>query len=167
VTPGEELQLIINGELCYTGTTSNCHPQAVGGVFDSIPTDLQPSYYQNRLPNQIPSGLPNITDPAFNTWYGHYSTVIPDDFYICGTVVMMDCTSTTGTNVVVPAGAHYLYMAALDSWYSDNFGDISVTVNEIEPTQGTTPEPASAMLMLGGLCGAAVYYRRRAILSKQ
>lgn len=165
VTPGEELQLIVNGEACYTAMTMNCHLQPLGGVFDTVATDLQPPTYQNRVPNQVPSGLANITDPDFDSWYGHYNTMIPDDFYICGLVAMMDCTSTSGTTVVVPAGAYYLYVGVLDSWYSDNVGDLSVTVNEIE-NPNTTPEPASAMLMLGGLCAAAAYHRRRAVQAK-
>ena len=161
VTPGETLQLILGGSACYIGVSSGCANEPLGGVFDTSDTDLLPSNNQNRLPHQVASGLPNIQDPSFNAWYGDLNTQIPDDFYICGTVVMPDCTSTTGTIVVVPATAEYLYVAALDSFYADNKGDLTVTVNEILPDPPSVPEPASWTLMLGGLGAAACFRGRR------
>ena len=160
VTPGETLQLIMGGSACYIGVSSGCAIEPLGGVFDTTDTDLLSSNHQNRLPNQVASGLPNIQDPNFNTWYGDLNTQIPDDFYICGTVAAPDCTSTTGTIVVVPATAEYLYVAALDSFYADNKGDLTVTVNEIVTDPPSVPEPASWTLMLGGLGLMAAYCRR-------
>ncbi|MFZ3342098.1 MAG: PEP-CTERM sorting domain-containing protein [Terriglobales bacterium] len=162
VTPGETLQLIESGSACYIGgTTAGCVNEPLGAVFDTSNTDLLSSTTQNRLPNQVASGLPNIQDTSFNAYYGNINTQIKDDFYVCGTVSMPDCTSLTGTTVVVPAGAKYLYVAALDSFYADNSGDLTITVNEILSDPPSVPEPATATLMLVGLAGMVAYQRRR------
>ena len=171
VTPGDTLQLIVTSTTACYEQGSTCINQPLGGVFDVSNTDLLASNNQNRLPNQVSvSGLPNIQDPNLNTYYDangifdgvHLNTQIPDDFYICGNVAMVDCTGTNGTTVVVPTGANYLYVGALDSFYADNSGTITLTVDDT-----LSPEPATWTLMLGGLGVTAAYYRRRKALANR
>jgi hypothetical protein len=172
VTPGDTIQLIESGVTCYVGTTADCMNLPLGGEFTSSLGILPSTGNQNRfLTNQVASGLPNIQDPNFNSYYnaaGVYTgtginTQIPDDFYICGTVALPDCSSTNGTTVVVPAGANFLYVAALDSFFADNQGNMTLTVNDTPGDPASTPEPSTAMLMLGGLAAAAFGYRQRRV----
>jgi hypothetical protein len=171
VTPGEELQLITNGSgsFCYLGIGGLCGGGPLGGVFDSSGTDLLAPSVQNRLPNQVASTLPGIVNSNYNTYYGNMNTTIPDDFYICGLVAMDHCAGTAGTTVVVPTGANFLYLGVLDSFYADNTGNLSVTVNLITsdgpgtgPTGPLAPEPAVYILTLTGLSALAALRLRRA-----
>lgn len=171
VTPGDTVILTEGGGGCYSGFVAGvpqgCVNEPLAGVFDISSTDLLAYNYQNRLPNQVATALPHVTDPNFNTYYagnGMYTgqgitTEIPGEFYICGPGTVPDCSSSS-TTIVVPTGAHYLYVGALDSFYADNssnpLGGLTVTVNEF-----ATPEPATWTLLLAGLVLCGTFYRRR------
>jgi hypothetical protein len=113
----------------------------LGGVFDTNTTLLAPSNL-NRLPGAVPSGLPNITNSYFNSFFGNVNTSIPYDFYLPATVVV---------------AAKYLVVGTLDSFYSDNslgapgspgyVGDFGVDITV------TTPEPGTAALLVVGAGG--------------
>lgn len=154
---GDELQLITNGTICWSD--SDCGTWPLGGIFDKNGNDLLPNTVQNRLPNSVNAGLPDISNSLYNTYYGNINTTIPNDFYICGTgtVPLPECSGTSGTDVYIPAGAQYLYVAVLDSFYADNTGTLSVTVNEIT---NVVPEPGAYGLVLSGLA-AITFLRRR------
>lgn len=161
LTAGDELQLIVNGSFCYigTGTGTLCGTGPLGGIFDTSGTDLLANNVQNRLPNSVNAGLPEIVNSNYNTYYGNKSTTTPNDFYICGSVDMPHCTGDDGTTLIIPAGANYLYIGVLDSFYADNTGDLSVTINEITPD---APEPATFVLLGFGLAAIGLRKLRRA-----
>jgi hypothetical protein len=168
VAPGETLTLIAQGLICWAGTNPNgtkgmpCYgignpggqaPETqaeLGGVFSADPNLLGPSNPQ-RLPDAISSGLPDYTDPYYTTLYFHrdVSTVNPFDFQI---------PYNAGVTVVVPAGAHYLYLGVYDSYYKDNT-DPSGTLG-IDVVGLSVPEPGTLILLLAGLGGLSALRRR-------
>lgn len=170
VNPGDTVILTEGGGACYSGVShgvpQGCVNEPLGGVFDSSDTDLLSSSHMNRFQTSINAGLPNVTDSNFNTYYsanGYFTgvgvnTQIPNDFYICGPGTIPDC-STTSTTVVVPTGAYFLYVAALDSFYADNSsnpnGGLTVTVTNIpnhhEDPPPSVPEPGTWAMMVTGL----------------
>jgi hypothetical protein len=88
-----------------------------------------------------------------NTYFGNVNTTIPNDFYI---------PTGAGITLVVPAGANYLVLGIVDSYYSDDSGNPMVTVNEITPPippQSSVPEPAT--LGFFGIGAAALLAFRR------
>jgi hypothetical protein len=93
---------------------------------------------------------PLITNNVYlNTYFGNVNTTIANDFYI---------PAGTGITLVVPAGAAYLVLGILDSYYSDDSGNPSVTVNEIT-VQSSVPEPAT--LGLFGIGAVGLFALRR------
>ncbi len=170
VNPGDTVILTEGGGACYSGVSQGipqgCVNEPLGGIFDSSDTDLLSSSHLDRFQTSVNAGLPGITDSSFNTYYaanGYFTgvgvnTQIPNDFYICGPGSIPDC-STTSTTVVVPNGAYFLYVAALDSFFADNSsnpnGGLTVTVTDLPAHHDlpppSVPEPSTWALMLTGL----------------
>jgi hypothetical protein len=75
-------------------------------VFSSSTTLLGPTLL-NRVPGAIDAGQDHTTIP---TCPGNLATDIPQDFSV----------SPTGVDVVIPAGATYLFLATRDCFYHDN-----------------------------------------------
>jgi hypothetical protein len=151
---GETLNITGLGQYCPVwGPGCTESPPYLAGIFSSTNTVLDSSNL-NRVTGAVASGLPNVTDPATNTYYGDQSTIIPDDFQILN-------ASGDGTTVVVPTDANYLIIGVLDSFYADNGGDLSVQLI-LDPDSGV-PEPASYAMVLAGLAGLAVFRRMNRI----
>jgi hypothetical protein len=106
---GEVIQLNSMGSYYYHYISDPADPfaQAYGmiGVFSSS-TTLLPNDQLNRVVGAIAAGTPV---PSLMTYYGNFSTDIPEDFYITGGVVL-----------TIPAGAQYLFVSADDSLFWDN-----------------------------------------------
>ena len=115
------------------------------GVFSSSAVLLDLSVL-HRVPDAIDAGTtPFVTQ---NTLFGGMATDIPEDFYISG----------TGMTIQIPFQAHYLFVAANDRFYSDNFDPDHNYGVEVAPV----PEPTSLLLLSSGLAGLAYWRRRQA-----
>jgi hypothetical protein len=171
VTATETIQIIVNGGECYSGPCQSPGPVYLGGVFDSNNTELASSSLTpcspqpncapgvNRLTGTVPiPGLPAqplVTNNVYlNTYYGNVNTTISNDFYI---------PAGNGITLVVPAGAAYLVLGILDSYYSDDSGNPTATINEIAPPnqQNSSGVPEPATLGLFGIGAAALFAFRR------
>lgn len=170
VTATETIQIIVGGAECDSGPCGSPGPVYLGGVFDSNNTELASSSLTpcSPQPNCAPGvdrltgavavpGLPAqplVTNNMYlNTYFGNVNTTIPKDFYI---------PTGAGITLVVPAGANYLVLGILDSYYSDDSGNPMATINEIappNPPQSAVPEPAT--LGLFGIGAAALFAFRR------
>lgn len=79
---------------------------------------------QNRIPGAIRAGTALITPNEYAK--GHF-TDIKEDFAV----------SPTGTKVVIPSGAQYLFVGAIDSQYHDNSSTKGLTITIVK--NGVTP----------------------------
>jgi hypothetical protein len=95
------------------------------------------------------SAFPFVTPVTF---YGHESTDIPQDFQVAD-IFGQNQTSVT---VQVPAGAKFLFVSAIDSFYGDNPPVSGYGVNIT-----SVPEPASLLLASAGFAFLAGASRRR------
>ena len=166
---GDTIAIADLGELCvYRGAGCLMYAASatyLGAVFDSNNVLLGPGNL-NRLPGAIASGLPNIESTALNEYYTGLSTTISQDFYVPATVV-------------IPAGAQYIVVGVLDSFFADNSGNGTLGVNltlVADPPPPVSdppdppadppaiPEPGTSMLVLtgvAGLCGFRISQSQR------
>jgi len=100
----------------------------VNAVFSNSDTLFSPNVLA-RVPGAIDAGPDYISTP---TAFGNEPTDIPQDFILSGTVQ-------------VPAGATYLFLGVVDSYYQDNCGKVIVTMErvaaDLEVTQSVSPDP--------------------------
>jgi hypothetical protein len=114
---------------------------------------LGPASDLHRVVGALAAGADFMTVPTF---VGELPTDIPEDFEVSN----FDGTMTSAT-VVVPAGARFLFVAAADSFFSDNAdpdGDFGVRIT-VEAR--AIPEPSSLLLALLGVLSTAGLLRHR------
>lgn len=138
LTPGDLITLTPAGELCVSPFIP-CHAASIGGIFSSSSVINAPGF-QQRVPGALDAGLPNIISVALNTFFGDLDTTVAQDFYVFA-----------GTQVVIPVGAAFLDFGTLDSFYADNSGWQTVSIDLTRAT--ATPEPGSVWLVAWGMCG--------------
>jgi hypothetical protein len=184
VTAGETIQIIAQGGECFIDTVPGCPPESgpyLGGVFDSNSTELASNISANctvggagvdRLTGTVPvPGLgaqPLVTNnPDLDPYFcgpqnpsspAYVNTTIANDFYI---------PTAAGITLVVPAGASYLVIGVLDSYYADDddpSGALGVMINEIEATPPPVPEPATLGSFGMGIAGLLALRRYRSRL---
>jgi hypothetical protein len=107
------------------------------GLF-STSSDLRPIDSLNRVPGAIKAGTNFVTPQTFwsqtkqdvsvklqangISWYsGPEDTDIPEDFKIA---------PYTGIEIVIPRNAKYLFLSVIDSYYRDNMGSVTVSVEK-------------------------------------
>jgi PEP-CTERM motif-containing protein len=98
---------------------------------------------------------PLVTNNVFlDSFFGNVNTTVPNDFYI---------PTGTGITVVVPAGVSFLAVGILDSYYADDSGNPTVTINETAPPDPPDPPgvPEPATLGLFGIGAGALLALRR------
>jgi hypothetical protein len=155
INAGDSITISDYGSLCVNaGQNCTQYPASqfyLGAIFSTSNVLLGPSN-QNRVAGAIlPGMLTGSTligmNPNLNTQNGNQSTFTPDDFYV-------------GATVVVPAGATYLIVGALDSAFADNSSPANSFGVTIFDPSSTVPEPSTYAFMLGGI-GALLMLRRR------
>lgn len=148
VAPGDTLHLQPLGAFVQSPGFTDTNSQMCG-VFSSTNV-ITAQTNLNRVTDAIDAGVDFTSVPTLS---GSLPTDITQDFALDSNG--LSGPAFTSVNVVVPAGAHYLFIGAWDSLYSDNTdpnNDFAVTVT-------ATPEPASLSLLALG--GAALLLRRR------
>jgi hypothetical protein len=118
IVPGNFLKLEQLGAF-KLGTAYNDDATSMGGIFSST-NALGPTSDLNRVTGAIDAGVDVFTDV---TYFLNEPTDIAEDFQIDPSVI-----------VQVPAGANYLFIAALDASYSDNTdpnGDFGVRITKV------------------------------------
>lgn len=135
--PGDKLWITRRGDFVFSGANTDINKGMIG-VF-SASSVLLPSSSLNRVQDAIDAGPDFIT---FNTLLFGEVTDVPEDFRI-STIINPDLTSTI--TIQVPTGATHLFVAAHDSYYSDNFDPDSNFGVEIagERTVGIDIQPDS------------------------
>ncbi len=145
VHAGDTLSITFaGGSMCYHAGV--CLAPSIGGIFSST-SNLLDSSNANRLPDAVSAGLGSVQT---STWFALTSNATPgvnntnpNDFSI----------PLVGTlNVTVPG--QYLFLGILDSFYADNSGNLSIALS-FTSNAVATPEPATYLLMLGGVVALA------------
>jgi len=147
LTPGMNIQLQTLGDYIYVGGGAETS-LPLGASFvhvDAVNSDKSLLYRLDNVFELIgtPIGASNFTYP-----HG-LATDIPWDFEV---------PTGAPTTVTIPAGASYLAVAVIDSWYDDNSdpdGDLQVSIEA-----SANPEPGTLLLLVPGL-GLLWALRRR------
>ena len=116
IKPGDSSTIIQVGDFSYSIWGWPDEATGACGVFSANST-LLPAGNLHRLPGAI--GFPQTDAPpcvSEMTLFGALPTDVPEDFWL------------DGQPIKVPAGAHYLFVAAADSYYGDNAGSLHVDV---------------------------------------
>jgi hypothetical protein len=147
---GDSLEIIGQGTICFfMGTTCVTGSPMVMGVFSTTNTLLSSSNL-NRVTGAIQTGLPNVTT---STFFGPGGTSDPAD--PINTTIAQDFlipTTLTGVTVTVPVNAQFLVVGIEDSFYSDNFGNVSVHLINLGAV-AAVPEPGTFGVALAALAG--------------
>jgi hypothetical protein len=123
IKAGESISIFVVGDFAYSDNPpwSDDIASEACGVFSANATLLPPNNLR-RLPGAIAFPQTNAAPCASEpTLFGALSTDIPEDFRI------------DGQTIKVPNGAHYLFVAAADSYYGDNWdpdGDFGIQIQK-------------------------------------
>jgi hypothetical protein len=146
VNPGDLLVITVSGSMCYYSAV--CGDPSLLGAFSSSVTLLS-AYVGNvnRITGAINPGLPGVATSTYFSLDGSSTAGVnnspnsPDEY---------DFAIQSGMSYMVPTGAQYLFIGLFDSFFADNSGTINITIVDDPPAVGT-PEPATWLLMFGGL----------------
>ena len=84
--------------------------------------------------------------------------VVTNNYYSGSNDISQDFLITISTiTITVPNTANFLFVGVMDSFYADNSGNLSVTVNQL-----ASPEPATYALGLAGLAAMLLVRKIRA-----
>ena len=163
VPRGGFITLTMSGDESYGFSSGEGQFLGIYGVFSTSDVIL-PSDQLERIPGAI--FVPGLSDAESGlTWNGGLPTDIAEDFLIFdpGPPVI------NGQTIQVPDGANYLFMAVIDSYYSDNGdrdGDLAMTI--VDPPAPTdapgepVPEPSALLMVAVGATGLVTkLYRER------
>jgi predicted ribosomally synthesized peptide with SipW-like signal peptide len=120
LSPGEDITIDQRG--AYTGLSGPEERHTTIAVFSGSDR-LRGSSNRTRVPDAIDAGA-NVTTPR--TFFGNRPTDIPQDFRVAN----FDGSDSSVT-VTIPTGATHLFVAAEDSFYTDNVdrnGDYRVRI---------------------------------------
>ena len=141
VNVGDSLTITSFGSINYGTATL---PSMLEAIFSST-SSLLSSSNLNRVSGALGSLPSGAGSSPSTTMFPAGSNDIATDFAI------------NGGTVVVPTGAHYLFIGVLDSFWADNSGNASV--NLVQTTAGAVPEPGTYAFMLAGI--AALFAVRK------
>jgi len=133
VVPGDIITITENGKFSQAKSWPE-DTDVLGAVFSRDDRVLDRTN-RHRIPGAIRAGSALITA---NENSKGFLTDISEDFAI----------NPTGTKVVVPSGAQYLFVAAIDSYYADNTSSkgLTVTITRVGSTSGKTRNMLSRLL---------------------
>ena len=170
VTAGQALRFAASGSTsvdasCFAGPNGGCYADESSfgvGPDNGVGTYKGPS---NALIGVfVGSTQPSGTGaPASLDYTDANNLSLPSNAPALGQIFVIGdglTASSTVKQFVAPAGATRLFLAVADSYGSStgNVGSLDVSVSAV-------PEPASALLMLGGLVGLGLRARRRGAVS--
>jgi hypothetical protein len=139
ILPGSTIRLQQLGSFRAIGGFGDDTSIGMGGVFSSSSTLLDRNLL-NRVPGAIDAGIDNFTGLTRD---GDLSTDIPEDFRI------------TDIQLLVPAGANFLFVGALDSRFQDNTDldrDFAVQISTVAlPPPISNPESIPEPNTVAGL----------------
>ena len=154
IKPGDVISGVSVGDMNFCSVGSFCFGEFFNvelcGVFSSSNTLLPTGGTINRIPGAIPpdftTAFPCNTPP---TLFGGLPTDIQQDF------------SFFGEPVTVPNGAAYLFVAVVDSFYSDNSdpnGDLGIAITTNSPSVNGKVLIAGGVDNLGNALNTAELY---------
>jgi hypothetical protein len=153
VNPGDTIHLARLGAYAFD-TSSPEVGTGMTAVFSST-NAITATTNLNRVTGAIDAGVDYVT---LNTFFSNQPTDIPEDFAVDNDTAQTGQTpSFSSVNVVVPTGAHFLFISPRDSHFGFNVdanNDYGIQITAV-------PEPASLAVLGIGIAGFLAKRRGR------